>query len=76
MDHDGRAESAWYCWPGARTSSAVNEETVRQEYLQRYVAEFAGRHNIRLMDTLEQMASMVLGTLGKRLRYKDLTGRA
>ena len=45
-------------------------------HLQRYVAEFAGRHNIRSMDTMEQMASMVLGTLGKRLRYKELTGRA
>ena len=36
------------------------------------VAEFAGRHNIREADTMDQMASMVKGLLGKRLRYRDL----
>ena len=45
-------------------------------HLQRYVAEFAGRHYIRSLDTLEQMTSIALGAFGKRLRYTDLTGRA
>ena len=35
-------------------------------HLQRYVNEFAGRHN-----TLTQMASMWVGMAGKRLRWKD-----
>ena len=43
-----------------------------RKHLQRYVNEFAGRHNYRPMDTIEQMQSMVLGMNGKRLRYKDL----
>ena len=43
-----------------------------RKHLQRYVNEFAGRHNLRPMDTIEQMQSMVLGMNGKRLRYKDL----
>ena len=44
------------------------------KHLQRYVAEFAGRHNLREMDTLEQMGEMVRGMDGKRLRYRELVG--
>ena len=42
------------------------------KHLQRYVTEFAGRHNIRDRDTLEQMCLLARGMVGKRLRYKDL----
>ena len=45
------------------------------KHLQRYVQEFAGRHNIRSRDTLEQMVAICVGLVGKRLRYKDLVGR-
>ena len=41
-------------------------------HLQRYVNEFAGRHNQRDLDTEMQMRLMVQGMVGKRLRYKDL----
>ena len=43
-----------------------------KKHLGRYVNEFAGRHNIRPMDTINQMESMAYGMNGKRLRYKDL----
>ena len=43
-----------------------------EKHLQRYVDEFSGRHNVRCLDTLDQMKSMVRGMDGKRLRYKDL----
>ena len=42
------------------------------KHLQRYVTEFAGRHNIRDLDTLLQMSAIAHGMEGKRLRYKDL----
>ena len=42
------------------------------KHLNRYGAEFAGRHNIRLLDTLDRMLSMVAGMVGKRLPYKAL----
>ena len=42
------------------------------KHLHRYVAEFAGRHNVRDRDTLEQMCLLATGIVGKRLRYKDL----
>ncbi len=42
------------------------------KHLQRYVNEFAGRYNVRSMDTLDQMADVARGFVGKRLRYADL----
>ena len=45
---------------------------VSPEHLDRYVGEFAGRHNARPIDTDEQMRTMVRGMEGKQLRYRDL----
>lgn len=42
------------------------------EHLDRYIGEFAGRHNMREMDTLEQMRSIFKGLEGKRLTYRRL----
>ena len=42
------------------------------KHLHRYVNEFVGRHNIRSLDTLEQMAEILRGMDQKRLMYKDL----
>ena len=43
------------------------------KHLSRYVAEFAGRHNVRSLDTIDQMGALAQGMVGKRLRYQDLT---
>ena len=42
------------------------------KHLDLYVQEFAGRHNMRDADTIDQMAKVVAGMAGKRLRYDDL----
>ena len=42
------------------------------KHMQRYVNEFAGRHNARPRDTLDQMAGMAEGMVGKRLMYREL----
>ncbi len=42
------------------------------KHLHRYVTEFAGRHNIREQDTIDQMRSMFAGMIGKRLMYSEL----
>ena len=48
---------------------AVSEVSETQEV---YVNEFTGRHNVRGLDTLEQMERVFQGMEGKRLRYADL----
>ena len=45
-----------------------------EDHLHRYVNEFCGRHNIRLMDTTAQMGSVADGLVGRRLRYDELGG--
>ena len=42
------------------------------KHLQRYVNEFAGKHNVRDEDTLAQMVVVAAGLVGKRLMYRDL----
>lgn len=43
-----------------------------RKHLHLYVAEFVGRQNIRPLDTIDQMESIVGGMENKRLRYRDL----
>ncbi len=42
------------------------------KHLDRYVQEFAGRHNLREADTIDQIAAISSGMDGKRLRYRTL----
>ncbi len=42
------------------------------KHLNRYVDEFAGRHNQREINTSDQMGDVVRGMDGKRLRYREL----
>ncbi len=42
------------------------------KHLDRYVQEFAGRHNLRELDTIEQLKSLRNGMEGRRLTYKAL----
>ena len=44
-----------------------------KKHLDRYVKEFSGRHNIRELDTIEQMSSVAQSMVGKRLKYRELT---
>ena len=42
------------------------------KHLDRYVQQFAGKHNLRERDTLAQMADVVASLVGRRLLYRDL----
>ena len=42
------------------------------KHLDRYVREFARKHNIRESDTIRQMQAVVAGMTGRRLMYADL----
>ena len=43
------------------------------KHLHRYVNEFAGRANVRELDTITQRTILALGMVGKRMRWQDLT---
>jgi len=43
-----------------------------KKHLQRYIDEYAGRHNIRPLPTMIQMEKVTKGLDGKRLKYADL----
>ena len=45
---------------------------ISPKHLQRYVNEFTGRHNVRRVDTIDQMGMIVSGMVGARLSYQDL----
>ena len=42
------------------------------KHLHRYVTEFAGRANVRDLDTITQMMVLACGMVDKRMRYQDL----
>ena len=45
---------------------------ISPKHTERYAVEFAGRHNDRPKDTLDQITGLVRGMDGERLRYADL----
>ena len=70
MAHTNGIESFWSMLK--RAHKGVYHK-MSAKHLQRYVNEFSGRHGVRERDTLDQMAGVVGGMVGKRLRYRDLT---
>ena len=42
------------------------------KHLDRYLAEFTRRHNLRPLDTIDQLRAITRGMVGKRLRYREL----
>ena len=69
MAHTNGVESFWSMLKRAHKGSF---HKLSAKHLQRYVNEFAGRHNIRKMDTGDQMRHVVAEMIGKRLMYKEL----
>ena len=69
MAHTNGVESFWSMLK--RAHKGVYHK-LSAKHLQRYVQEFAGRHNIREKGTLHQMQHVAAAMVGKRLLYKDL----
>ena len=62
-------------WATIKRSHKGTYHSWSHKHLQRYLDEFCGRHNTRGLDTLDQMREVVAGLIGKRLLYRELTGR-
>ena len=67
--HTNGIESLWSMLKRAHKGTF---HKLSPKHLDRYVQEFAGRHNIREQDTIDQLASLAKGMNGKRLTYKQL----
>ena len=47
---------------------------ISEDHLHRYINEFAGRHNVRSMDTIDMMGQVAENMIGQRLTYQALIG--
>ena len=67
--HTNGIESLWSLLKRAHTGTF---HRLSPKHLDRYVQEFAGRHNMRELDTINQIKSVRRGMEGKRLTYQAL----
>ena len=67
--HTNGIESLWSMLKRAHKGTF---HKISPKHLDRYVQEFAARHNLRDRDTIDIMASLATGMRGKRLRYREL----
>ena len=68
--HTNGVESFWSMLKRAYTGTF---HKLSPKHLDRYVKEFAGKHNLRDLDTLAQMTAVVRRLAGKSLTYRALT---
>ena len=59
-------------WASLRRAHKGVFHKISPKHLDRYVQEFAGKHNLRDKDTLAQMTAVAAGLMGRRLMYRDL----
>ena len=69
MAHTNGVESFWSMLKRAHKGTF---HKLSAKHLQRYANEFAGRHNIRSLDTIRQMEHVVAAMVGRWLMYRDL----
>ena len=69
MAHTNGAESFWSMLKRAHKGTF---HKISPKHLNRYVQEFAGKHNVRQSGTLAQMRDTVARLVGRRLLYSDL----
>lgn len=64
-------ESFWVCF---RRGCYGTFYHVSHKHEGRYASEFAGRLNVRPLDTIDMMGAVAAGMVGRRLTYAGLTG--
>ena len=69
MAHTNGIESFWSMLKRAHKGTF---HKISPKHLQRYVSEFAGKHNVRDSDTIVQMRDTVARLVGRNLLYRDL----
>ena len=69
MAHTNGIESFWSMLKRAHKGTF---HKISPKHLQRYVSEFAGKHNVRDSDTIAQMRDTVARLVGRNLLYRNL----
>ena len=69
MAHTNGIEPFWAILKRAHTGTF---HKMSPKHLHRYVNEFAGKHNVRELDTIEQISFVVGNMAGRRLSYHQL----
>ena len=69
MTHTNGIESHWALF---KRGIVGTYHHISAKHLDRYAAEFEGRHNSRPADTIDQIRGVIAGMAGKLLRYEDL----
>ena len=59
-------------WATLQRAHECTFHKISPKHLNRYVQQFAGKHNLRDEDTRAQMTALAAGLVGKRLLYRDL----
>ena len=67
--HTNGIESLWSMLKRAHKGTF---HKLSPKHLDRYIQEFAGRHNLREQDTIDQLTAISDGMNGRRLRYRTL----
>ena len=62
-------------WATLKRMHKGTYHSMSHQHMQRYLDEVCGRHNMRRKDAIKQMREVVAGMVGKRLLYRELTGR-
>ena len=68
--HTNGIESFWAVLKRAHTGTF---HKISPKHLNRYVRQFAGKHNIRPMDTMDQLQAVAAALIGRPLTYEELT---
>jgi len=59
-------------WSMLKRGHAGVYHKMSKKHLQRYIDEYAGRHNLRPLATMDQIGTTFDGMAGKRLKYSEL----
>lgn len=72
VDGDAHTNGIESFWSMLKRAKKGTFHKLSPKHLNRYLQEFAAKHNMRESDTVDQMREVVARMIGRRLRYADL----